>query len=137
MIVKYGSKSLINLTKGVDPRLVAFCIELQNHDMPCDLSVFETTRTVAKQKENVAKGVSKTMNSNHIPNSKGIVNAVDLVPYIAGKGNVWEHALYDECLPVWRMVRKYMKLENIIEFGADWKSFVDKPHLEIKKEHRL
>ncbi|MGL4999478.1 MAG: M15 family metallopeptidase [Cetobacterium sp.] len=137
MKVKFGTKSLINLTKGVDPRLVQFCMKLQEHDMPCDLSIFETTRTVSKQKENVAKGVSKTMNSNHIPNTKGIVNAVDLVPYISERGNVWEHELYDKCLPVWRTIRKNLGLEEIIEFGADWKSFVDKPHLEIKKAYRL
>ncbi|MGL5051632.1 MAG: M15 family metallopeptidase, partial [Fusobacteriaceae bacterium] len=63
MKVKYGNKSLINLTKGVDPRLVQFCMKLQEYDMPCDLSIFETTRTVEKQKEYVAKGTSKTMNS--------------------------------------------------------------------------
>ncbi|MGL4402439.1 MAG: M15 family metallopeptidase [Fusobacteriaceae bacterium] len=137
MKVKYGSKSLINLTKGVDPRLVEFVMALEKEDMPCDLSIFETSRTVAQQKKNVEKGVSKTMNSNHIANSKGIVNAVDLVPYVPGRGNVWEHSLYDACLPVWRRVRAKLGLESVIEFGADWKSFVDKPHIEIKKEFRL
>lgn len=137
MKVKFGSKSLINLTKNMDPRLVKFCMALEDYNMPCDLSVFETTRTIEKQKEYVAKGTSKTMNSNHIPNSKGIVNAVDIVPYIPGKGNVWDHKLYDECLPVWRKIRADLGLEKVIEFGADWKSFIDKPHLEIRKEYRL
>lgn len=136
MKVKYGKKSLERLT-CVDPRLTYFAMTLEKVDMPCDLSVFETKRTKEQQTINVQKGVSKTMNSNHIPNSKGIVNAMDLVPYLPGKGNVWDEKLYRQMLPIWKKIRTELGLDGILEFGADWKSFVDYPHLEVKKEHRL
>lgn len=136
-MIKYSKKSLEKLT-CVDPRLTYFAMALEKRkDMPCDLSIFETKRTKEQQAINVQKGVSKTMNSNHIPNEKGIVNAMDLVPYLPGKGNVWDENLYKQMLPIWKEVRKELGLDGILEFGADWKSFVDYPHIEIKREFRV
>lgn len=135
MKAKYGNKSLTNLTKRVDPRLVLFFMTLeQQPDLPCDWTIFETERSLDQQKVNLKKGVSKTLNSNHIPNSKGIVNAGDIVAYVDGK-NTWEEKYYHLMIPIMRRVRKELGLENVLQFGYDWGW--DMPHVEVKKEYRL
>lgn len=53
----------------------------------CDASVFDGVRTRAEQAENVRRGVSKTMRSNHLPQEDGYGHAADILPYLDGR--VW------------------------------------------------
>lgn len=136
MKAKYGIKSLINLTKRVDPRLVLFFMMLeQQTDLPCDWTIFETERSLEQQKLNVKKGVSKTLNSNHIPNSKGIVNAGDIVAYVDGK-NTCEEKYYHLMIPIMRRVRKELNLEDVLQFGynvEEYASHRNKERIETLK----
>lgn len=78
-----GTKSLAEL-QGVHPRLFAMvnrAIWLTQQDF----GVHDGLRTVAEQREYLATGVSKTMNSKHLRQPDGYGHAVDLVPYINGK----------------------------------------------------
>ncbi|MBY5849783.1 M15 family metallopeptidase [Rhizobium leguminosarum] len=93
-----------------------------------DFTVMEGTRTVAQQKKNVAKGVSSTMNSRHIPGKDGLAKAVDLVPLVGGVAS-WDWAVYNKFAPI---VKEAARLENVpIEWGGDWKTFKDGPHFQL------
>ena len=65
----FSKKSLekVNNPK-LHPRMREFLIEAISTS-PIDFTVIETVRTVEQQKINVAKGVSKTMKSRHIPST--------------------------------------------------------------------
>jgi len=73
-----------NELDGVHPDLVAV-VERAIEITEQDFSVADGLRTVEEQRENVERGVSKTMNSKHLPQDDGYGHAVDLVPYIDGK----------------------------------------------------
>jgi peptidoglycan L-alanyl-D-glutamate endopeptidase CwlK len=78
-----GSRSLAEL-EGVHPRLVSVtrrAIVLTEQDF----GVHDGLRTLAEQREYVARGVSQTMNSKHMKQADGYGHAVDLVPYVNGK----------------------------------------------------
>jgi peptidoglycan L-alanyl-D-glutamate endopeptidase CwlK len=86
-----------------------------------DVSVSEGLRTVEKQREYVNAGKSKTMNSKHITGE-----AVDLYPIAGGSiDNTKFAALAAE------IKRVALQHFAIIEWGGDWKTFVDKPHFQI------
>ena len=133
--VKFGKASLLKLV-GVDPRLVKLIMHLDGKELDCDLTIYETSRTLEKQKEYVAKGVSKTLDSDHIPNSKGVCNAVDIVPYVNGQP-VWDEKLYAKIIPKIKDEAIMLGLGDVIDFGHYWKSFKDSPHIEINKEYQL
>lgn len=80
---RFGSKSLAEL-RGVHPRLVE-CVHRALQLSPVDFGVHDGLRTIEEQRAYVARGVSKTMNSMHLPQADGFSHAVDLVPYINGK----------------------------------------------------
>ena len=64
--------------EGVHPLLVDWCLELVTI---IDNSVVDGVRDLTTQREYVALGVSKTMNSLHLVQSDGYSHAVDLAPY--------------------------------------------------------
>lgn len=129
MSFKFSKKSLEKLNHSkLHPELRRLMLEaIQNS--PIDFSIIETVRTIEQQKINLAKGVSKTMRSKHIPsmNKSGMCEAVDVVPY-----------------PInWHDISRFIKLANHIKntaktleievvYGGDWKSFKDYPHWELK-----
>lgn len=80
---RFGSKSLAEL-RGVHPRLVD-CVHRALQLSPVDFGVHDGLRTIDEQRRYVERGVSKTMNSMHLPQADGFSHAVDLVPYINGK----------------------------------------------------
>lgn len=135
MKIKFGNKSKQNLCKNLDYRLVHIVCEIAKLDLPYDITIFETSRTLEQQKLNVKNGVSKTLNSKHIPDSKGIVRAVDIVPYVNGK-NTWDLKYYKELIPIFKAVALSL-YPNEIEFGYDWKNFKDAPHIQIKDGYEI
>lgn len=50
-----------------------------------DFTVHDGRRSMEEQIEYVARGVSRTLESMHLPQADGFSHAVDLVPYINGK----------------------------------------------------
>lgn len=113
---------------GVNPALVKVvrrALELTT----VDFIVIEGVRTEAQQRENVKKGVSKTMDSRHLTG-----HAVDLLPV----GADWND--YKCWLPVLDAMHKAgAELGIKLHFGITWTSnphdkparFLDAPHVEI------
>jgi hypothetical protein len=64
----------------VHPDLAAVVRLAATYITEFDLLVVEGARTLAKQKEYVAKGASRTLNSKHLPGPDGYARAVDLAP---------------------------------------------------------
>ncbi|MBY5581849.1 M15 family metallopeptidase [Rhizobium leguminosarum] len=121
------SASSVEKLKAVHPDLVRV-VKRAALMSSIDFTVMEGTRSVAQQKLNVAKGVSSTMNSRHIPGKDGLSKAVDLVPIVNGKAS-WDWAVYNKFAPI---VKEAAKLEKVpVEWGGDWKTFKDGPHFQL------
>lgn len=121
MAFKLGPRSLLNL-RGVHPDLVRV-VKRAISISPLDFTVIEGRRTIARQKELVVKGASRTMKSRHIHGF-----AVDIVPYVGGQVR-WDWPLFDRIETV---MKAAAKLENVkIEWGGDWVSFKDGPHWQL------
>lgn len=113
--------------KGVHPDLVRV-VRRAATNTPLRFAVLEGPRTVARQKQLVAQGASKTMNSRHIPGADGLAKAVDIAPLLNGKVS-WDWPLYYRLADA---VKAAAKAENIpIEWGGDWRSFKDGPHWQL------
>ncbi len=116
--------------KGVHPDLVKVLKRAAEiTDVP--FKVTEGLRTVERQKELVAKGLSKTMNSRHLTG-----HAVDIVPVvdINKDGKVSSSEMYS--WPMYYKLAKTMKKAASdvgipVEWGGDWKSFKDGPHWQL------
>lgn len=121
---------------GVHPdvvRVVKRAIEITAQDF----IVTEGVRTPERQRELYAQGrtkpgkiVTKTLTSNHFKHADGYGHAVDLTPYpVDYEGPVK--------FPKHEAIAKAMKaaaaeLGVKIQWGGDWKGFVDRPHYELK-----
>lgn len=106
---------------GVHP-ILAFAVTEAIKITKQDFMVFEGVRTLERQKELVAKGMSKTMNSYHL---YGL--AVDLVAYVDGKPS-WEEQYYDE---IYKAVAKVCETHNLrIDNGYKLWGW-DAPHYQL------
>ncbi|MEG0151656.1 MAG: hypothetical protein RR744_00555 [Cellulosilyticaceae bacterium] len=129
MKVKLGRRSKLNLSSGVDYRLVhLICESILQHDFDVDWGVFESKRDLETQRRYVREGASKTMNSKHIPDKDGIVRAVDIVPYVNGGYN-WDIKYFDDIISKIKNTASVLYPETF-EFGYDWGW--DAPHIQIK-----
>jgi peptidoglycan LD-endopeptidase CwlK len=124
MSYKLSRKSLERM-QGVHPDLVKVVL-LAIQLTEVDFGVTEGVRTIEKQREYVAKGASKTMNSRHLTG-----HAVDLVAYIGSDVN-WSWPLYHKIAGA--MKRAANSLNVPIIWGGDWKSFKDGPHFELDRK---
>lgn len=90
-----------------------------------DFTVFEGRRTIKRQRQLVAAGKSKTMNSRHLTG-----HAVDLVPWIGGKP-VWDAAA---CKTItFAMANAADELGLDVEWGGNWRTFFDGPHYQLPR----
>ncbi|KFK94574.1 MULTISPECIES: M15 family metallopeptidase [unclassified Serratia (in: enterobacteria)] len=124
---KFSQRSESSLV-GVNPALVKVvrrALELST----VDFSVIEGKRTVERQKQLVAAGASKTMDSRHLTG-----HAVDLFPV----GGDWNN--YKCWLPVLDAMHQAGKELGVpLRFGVTWTDsphdkparFLDAPHVEI------
>ena len=144
---KYGPASLANLEQ-VHPELIRLANEVIKH---FDNTVVDGIRTMAEQEKNLAKGVSQTMNSKHLPQADGLSHAIDIMPYPVQWGPV------DKGLNAVRNVDKTLQVLRAYYFqgvvkglaismgidirqGVDWdgdtdlsdQTFHDIPHVELK-----
>lgn len=123
-----SSKSLDRL-KGVHPELVEV-VKRAIEITPIDFMVIEGVRSVEQQKKNVAKGVSKTMNSKHLIQGDGYSHAVDLGPLV-DKQIPWDD--FSKFKEVSEAMKKAASELGVrITWGGDWKTLVDGPHYQIE-----
>lgn len=110
MNYKLSQRSLDRL-EGVDDRLVAV-VRAAIGMTKTDFGVICGLRTIEEQRELVAKGASKTMNSKHIGG-----NAIDLMAYIGSRGS-WELNLYDDLADA--IKEAAITLGVPVRWGAAW-----------------
>ena len=139
MSIILGARSLARL-EGVHPDLVRV-VKKAAAMSDMDFTVLEGLRTVERQKQLLANGATKTMNSRHLTG-----HAVDLAPVIDGKVS-WDWPLYHRLADV---MRSASIRENVpIRWGGTWKlltaiqgpitakvlsrSFPDGPHFELPR----
>lgn len=115
------SQRSIDRLNGVHPDLVSV-VKLAIERSDVDFMVTEGLRTKERQRELVAAGASKTMNSRHITG-----HAVDLAAYV--NGIRWDWPLYEKIAKAMKQAAYELNIK--IEWGGDWKSFKDGPHFQI------
>ena len=118
---KLSARDMTRLA-GVNPAIVRVLTRAAQDGAP-QFAVIEGLRTIARQKELVARGASKTMRSRHIHGF-----AVDIAPVIAGKIS-WDWPAF---YPLATAIMAAAAAEKVtLTWGGDWKSFVDGPHWEL------
>lgn len=119
---KFGSVSRANLAE-CHPDLQRLFAEVIKH---WDCTVLDGKRTIAEQKKNIAKGVSKTMDSKHLPQGDGMSWAADVAPYPVkwNDPSPKVRAIYErECLYLGGFVMGLATEMGIkIRYGGDWDS---------------
>lgn len=88
--------------------------------------VTEGLRTLARQKELVAAGASRTLNSKHLSG-----RAVDLA-VLVGDEVRWDWPLYSRLAKVVKAAAASYRIR--IKWGGDWPRFRDGPHFELSEE---
>lgn len=116
-----GSKSLAKLN-GVHPDLVKVvkaAIKLSE----VDFTVLEGLRTLTRQKQLLAAGATKTLNSRHLTG-----HAVDLGALIGGTVR-WDWPLYFKIADAMKAAAADLGIP--LEWGGDWRTFKDGPHFQL------
>lgn len=108
---------------------------------PFPFRIIEGPRTVARQKELVRIGASKTMNSRHIPKIPqggkiAYSHAFDAVPMVdldrdgeIETSEMFDWPLYHKMAPF--IKQAFAEVGVPIEWGGNWKSFKDGPHWQL------
>lgn len=110
---------------GVHPDLVKI-VRRAAEITSIDFTVTEGLRTVARQKQLVAVGASKTMRSRHLTG-----HAVDLAAKVNGTIR-WDWPLYAKLAVAMKTAAEGLGLS--VEWGGDWRSFKDGPHFQLPWE---
>lgn len=120
----WSKRSLASM-QGIHPDLRRV-LDRALQESSIDFTVIEGLRTVARQKQLVTIGASKTMRSRHITG-----HAVDLLPTgPSGKGE-FHWPLYYKLAPA---VKAAAAAEGVaLVWGGDWKTFKDGPHFELDR----
>ena len=121
MTIILGQRSLSRL-EGVHPDLVRV-VKKAALLSDLDFTVLGGLRTVERQKQLVAQGASRTMNSRHITG-----HAVDLAPMIGGAVS-WDWPLYHRLAKIVKSAAADEKVP--LQWGGDWRAFKDGPHWEL------
>lgn len=119
---KLGIRSLQNLS-GVHPDLVSV-VKRAIQITEVDFTVIEGLRSRERQKQLVAKGASKTMNSRHITG-----HAVDMIPWPVDWNDLKRFEIMAEA-----MKQAADELGVDVEWGGDWRTFYDGPHFQLSRK---
>lgn len=103
---------------GVNPKLVQVVL-LAATICPVDIAVIEGLRTIERQRDLVAQGKSKTMNSRHI-----IGQAVDL-----WDGKSWERSAFKPIIEAMEEAGRRLNVRLTGGYTWGW----DYPHWQIEK----
>lgn len=121
---KWSERSLNNL-RGIHPdlrRVMDRALQIS----PLDFIVIEGLRTPERQRQLVASGASKTLNSRHLTG-----HAVDLLPIGYDGKAAFDWPLYHKLAPAVKQAANELGVR--IVWGGDWKSFRDGPHFELDR----
>lgn len=108
--------------EGVHPDLVKVvnrAIEITS----IDFVVLEGLRTLARQRQLMAAGATRTMKSRHLTG-----HAVDLGAWVGGQVR-WDWPLYNQLAVAVKQAAKDVGVP--IEWGGDWRTFKDGPHWQL------
>jgi peptidoglycan L-alanyl-D-glutamate endopeptidase CwlK len=90
--------------------------------------VIHGLRTDAEEAANVARGVSQTMHSRHLPNADGVACAVDVMAMSQGHCD-WSAPPYRM---IWIEVQRAAQAAGVpLEWGGDWKTLKDLGHFQL------
>lgn len=109
--------------QGVHPDLVKVvrrAAELSD----LDFIVTEGLRSMARQRQLVAKGASKTYRSRHLTG-----HAVDVAMKVGGRIR-WDWQLYEKFSKFMKQAARELGVK--ITWGGDWTSFKDGPHYQLQ-----
>ena len=121
---RWSNRSLGNM-KGIHPDLRRV-MDRALQESPLDFIVIEGLRTKERQRQLVAQGASRTMNSRHLTG-----HAVDLLPIGLDGRAAFDWPLYHKLAPA---VKAAAEAEGVqIVWGGDWQSFRDGPHFELDR----
>lgn len=123
MAFTLGAQSRARL-KNVHPDLVRV-VERAIGLTPVDFRVLEGVRTLERQKQLVAAGASRTLNSRHLTG-----HAVDLGALIGGK-IAWDWPLYSR---IAKAMKEAARIEKVpLEWGGEvfGPKFRDGPHFQL------
>jgi len=123
MAFKLGIRSRLNL-RGVHPDLVKV-VELALTYSPSDFTITEGLRTKARQKQLVAAGASRTMNSRHLTG-----HAIDFAVLVDGKVR-WDWPLYPPVGDAFKRAGRELGIPVV--WGGDWPRLRDGPHVELSR----
>ncbi|MEP3431771.1 MAG: peptidoglycan-binding protein [Roseibium sp.] len=112
----------LNRLKGVHPDLVKV-VKRAAEITKQPFQVTEGLRTLARQRQLVRRGASKTLNSRHLSG-----HAVDVVAKI-GPRISWEVPLYYAIADAMKQAAEELGIP--LEWGGDWRSFFDGPHFQL------
>ncbi|NBM54750.1 M15 family metallopeptidase [Proteus vulgaris] len=124
-IYTLSQRSQKNL-EGVDQDLVQV-VNLALTFSEYDFVVIEGVRSLARQKELMKEGKSKTLNSRHLTG-----HAVDIVPLVNGEIPWQDWSAFESVSKA--MKKAAYQLNARINWGGDWVSFRDGPHYELCRE---
>jgi D-alanyl-D-alanine dipeptidase len=118
---------------GIDERLATVIREV---GQMADLLVLEGLRSPERQRELVAQGKSKTLNSRHLTG-----RAVD-VAIVKQHGVVWDVPSYQKLAEMAFTCARHLGIEEQLVWGGTWRSdareplasFCDADHFEVKAE---
>ncbi len=116
-----GSKSVAKLN-GVHPDLVKV-VKAAIKISEVDFTVLEGLRTLTRQKQLLAAGATRTLNSRHLTG-----HAVDLGALIGGTVR-WDFPLYTVISKAMKQASRDLGIP--ITWGGDWRTFKDGPHYEL------
>lgn len=111
---KWGTASLFNL-KGINPDLRKVA-DLALKLCPVDFRIADGLRTIAEQRLNVKKGVSKTMRSRHLTG-----HAIDFVPLVNGVPDFHTIARFKPIVAAFRAAAKQLGISTTM--GADFSGY--------------
>lgn len=123
MTFQLGAKSLARLN-GVHPDLVKV-VKRAIGISEVDFTVLEGLRTLTRQKQLLAAGATKTLNSRHLTG-----HAVDLGALIAGSVR-WDWPLYYKIAAAMKQAAAELKIP--VEWGGECfgPKFKDGPHYQL------
>lgn len=118
--------------------VIARCVEAGQMVM-----IVDTLRTQVEQAEYLRRGVSQTMNSLHLPQTRcgvcceirnsdgtlGLSHAIDLAPYEEWSRKGPDKLSWDSAHPGWQIIGQAARSVGLT-WGGDWRTFKDLAHVQ-------